>query len=218
MISAPRPVRGGSTTTRSGRLAVDCDAEIQASTARTASPVVPARLARAQPLPRAPTRPPPRGRKFCREPSRKQAHSREQIPGQCAAVSGGHLFHQRIHQPAIHLEECTMINAIIDTRNAILKGSLRPIAQSCVPADAAPSITSSAPASSGTRSFIAIGEFIETNLCGTCDKHRQQQRRFIRVAEERQSRSGGVSARTTASFPPPPTRRAPAAVRRSDTR
>ncbi len=69
--------------------------------------------------------------KALRELAGEEADAGEEVPGERTAVARCNAFDESIHQPAVHLEKCAMVYAIVEAGGAIGRGRLRPIARRC---------------------------------------------------------------------------------------
>ena len=165
---SPRQVRCGAGPRQSGQAALFSAYARNASvSAFTATLVVPLRFClRASIAAGADSTATTRSKLACKPP-RKQPDAGKKIPGQRALVARSYPVDKRIHQPAIHLEECAVIHAIIETRRAIGERSSAPLVQlyaAAVPC--VPSTTISAPLSAGIRSRIAPAIFSKPPFAG----------------------------------------------------
>ncbi len=102
---------------------------------------------------------------------------------------------ERIDQPAVHLEKCAVVYAVIETCSAIVEGGCAPLRDGArrLGGRLGPSITNSAPRSAGIRSCERLRELFEINFFCACGGDADQQRRFVGVAEKRNF--GGTQAK-----------------------
>jgi hypothetical protein len=125
-----RPVRGGSTTIRSGCSSLGVPRRKSRVVARTVAPVVSLRLC---------------SRAFHggwggfdgddagkagRELAGEEADAGEEVPGQGSTLAGSHLVDERIDEPAVDLEERAVVDAIIEAGGWVGNGSCAPFGES----------------------------------------------------------------------------------------
>ena len=130
VVSGPRPARGGSTTIRSGLADLAWLLRKESVSAVTLRPAVPARFWVSAWVAVGADSTAITSSKCFRQLPRKQSDAGKQIPGQLAGVISDNTVNESVNQPAIHLKECAVIDAVVEAGGVVAESIPLPSAQS----------------------------------------------------------------------------------------